>query len=267
MVDSVAKKKCVEPEKGDMEDVVHLASGFMVNNKQIPIPSFPGVCCQSDFYAEYYTDALACKLLTTHLKSELAASVRKRRAEFVAGRWLARQALQHLGADDYAVDVGLQRAPVWPKGFVGSISHTNSMAVCAVARSRDIGKLGVDIEEYIADEMAQSVFASVVTQAERILFKRYSRYQHVLLTLIFSAKESLFKALFPSVGYYFGFEVARLKDINFSKGTLVMELTTCLMPELTAGSCFNGLFRLHDKHVFTMITELTDTDLAPKYTD
>lgn len=238
-----------------MTDVTHSTSGFMVSNSQILIPSFSGVCCQSNFYVEHYTDALACKLLATELKPEIARAVIKRRAEFVAGRSLARQALQQLGADDNVVDIDQQRAPVWPTGFVGSISHTDTLAVCAVARYQDIERLGVDIEEYIADEMAYFVYASVVTEVERVLFDRYPGYRHALLTVIFSAKESLFKALFPVVGHYFGFNVARLKEINFSSGTLVMELTTDLMPELTAGRCFNGRFCLHDSYVFTMIME------------
>ncbi|WP_313715263.1 4'-phosphopantetheinyl transferase family protein [Atlantibacter hermannii] len=254
-----AIKKIDKSETNDMFDIGDATPGFMVNYKKIIIPSFSGVCCQSNFYVEQYTEALARKLLQAELKPELTKSVRKRKAEFVAGRCLARQALQQLGADDYVVDVGQHRTPVWPKGFVGSISHTNTLAVCAVAYSKDIQRLGVDIEEYIANEIAHSVFASVVTEAERILFKRYPRFQHVLLPVIFSAKESLFKALFPSVGYYFGFEVARLKEINFSAGTLVIELTTCLTPELAAGSCFNGLFRLHNAHVFTMVMECAST--------
>jgi len=248
-------KKNVRIERDDMTDVKHSTSDFMASKLQILIPSFSGVCYQSNFYVESYTDALACTLLATELKPEITHAVIKRRAEFVAGRSLARHALQQLGADDSVVDIDKHRAPVWPAGFVGSISHTDTLAVCAVARCQDIERLGVDIEEYIADEMAYFVFASVVTEAERVLFDQYPLYRHALLTVIFSAKESLFKALFPVVGHYFGFEVARLKEINFSAGTLVMELTTDLMPELAVGRCFNGQFRLHDSYVFTMIME------------
>ncbi|MGL6523541.1 4'-phosphopantetheinyl transferase superfamily protein, partial [Aeromonas dhakensis] len=53
------------------------------------------------------------------------------------------------------------------------------------------------------------------------------------LTLIFSAKESLFKALYPRVGRYFDFLDARW--LAMTEQTLTLELVDSLTPTLPAG--------------------------------
>src|SRR5277367_2552834 len=70
------------------------------------------------------------------LPRELDRAVRARRTEFLAGRACARSALRKLadGRADDAIPIGPDRAPVWPAGIVGAITHAHGFAAAAVAR-------------------------------------------------------------------------------------------------------------------------------------
>src|SRR5207245_224467 len=76
----------------------------------------------------------------------VAAVAPRRRREFAAGRWCARQALVRLGIEGFALLPSPDRAPRWPPGIVGSISHTSDYCVAVVARQRDFLGVGVDAE-------------------------------------------------------------------------------------------------------------------------
>src|SRR5438067_555135 len=80
------------------------------------------------------------------IPAALASAVHKRRVEFAAGRWCAREALRVCAADlaESVIEIGAQREPCWPAGVVGSIAHTNGYAAAAVARSADVIGLGID---------------------------------------------------------------------------------------------------------------------------
>src|SRR5258707_403796 len=78
--------------------------------------------------------------------AQIAAAVPSRRREFATGRMLARRALRAIGGPEIALISGTDRAPRWPDGFVGSITHTASRAAAAVARLEDFAGIGIDIE-------------------------------------------------------------------------------------------------------------------------
>jgi enterobactin synthetase component D / holo-[acyl-carrier protein] synthase len=75
------------------------------------------------------------------------ASVAPRRlATFRGGRACARAGLRELGSPDVAIPIGPSGAPMWPSGFVGSITHTSEIAAAIVARSPQVRGLGLDLE-------------------------------------------------------------------------------------------------------------------------
>ena len=76
-----------------------------------------------------------------------------------------------------------------------------------------------------------------------------------VFTIIFSAKESLFKCLYPEVKKYFDFKAARMIEVDFSTKTFQLELTETLTPFLRQGKKFEGLFDKNNNMVFTLIAE------------
>ena len=117
----------------------------------------------------------------------------KRKQELLGGRTCARQALELLGCPRSEILQGPNREPQWPKGYVGSITHSNRYCGAAAARDKDFASVGIDAEEN--SPLPAEVVSMITTPAERAHIARLP--SHNWGTLIFSAKESLYKTIFP----------------------------------------------------------------------
>ena len=73
------------------------------------------------------------------------SAVNKRQREFAAGRAAAHTAMANLGVPPQAILNGDDRAPIWPEGLTGSITHTRGCAIAIVARNSDVRALGIDV--------------------------------------------------------------------------------------------------------------------------
>jgi 4'-phosphopantetheinyl transferase EntD len=137
-------------------------------------------------------------------------AVASRRAEFTTGRTCAREALATLGAPAEAVPVGEKRAPVWPAGVVGSITHTRGFRGAAVAWRAEVRSVGIDAE--VHDALPDGVLEAVSSSDERAELARLSAARPEVSwdRLLFSAKESVYKTWFPLTGRWLGFEDAEL---------------------------------------------------------
>ena len=161
------------------------------------------------------------------LPASIRNSVAKRQREFVAGRVCARQALRAAGAPaTEEIPIGFLRAPVWPRGFVGSITHTAGVAAVAVARSTDARSVGLDLEPIISAEAAGSVASMVARSEELCLATDSGLAPHVALTVVFSVKEALYKCLAPLVGRVFDF--LEVQAISVTPQTLSLRLRSGL---------------------------------------
>jgi enterobactin synthetase component D len=223
---------------------------------------FAGICLQTRLNFSDYQPAAALALLPTSLTADIRGAVPKRQAEFITGRYLAALALQHyhreqhqcrqteLGPSEYGqpqshqpywVAANPDRSPAWPAGFIGSISHSNGVVLCALARNCDIRLLGIDTEQLLTPDVAAELRASILLPQEQRLLPPQDAA--LWLSLIFSAKESLFKALYPQVKRFFPFSAAEVLAIQPSCGRLSIRLTESLSTDLPAGSSFSCQFR------------------------
>ncbi|WP_420592089.1 4'-phosphopantetheinyl transferase family protein [Bacterioplanoides sp.] len=199
-------------------------------------------------YKKYFFE-----LLNIPFPTALTNAVEKRQAEFLAGRYAARKALSAMRIAADEVPTGTNRAPVWPEGVVASITHTNTAAVCAVALSKNLLYLGIDLENVLTAAVANKLKANIVDTQEASLLKTLPiSFEHAL-TLAFSAKESLFKALHPSVGYYFDFDTAKLTKVCFETRSISLQLTKDLSTDFTSGLCLYGRFHFERSRVLTCI--------------
>jgi len=143
-------------------------------------------------------------------------AVEKRVREFTAGRTSARAALQRLGYDDIAIPVGKRRQPVWPAGVTGSISHAGDHCLAAVCTRNHFSGLGVDIEQ--ATPLCDRLVDLVCTPEERMRMANGAGSMTALLAkFMFSAKEAVFKCLFPIYGEELEFHDVSL-DISLHEG-------------------------------------------------
>ncbi|MFM4995520.1 4'-phosphopantetheinyl transferase family protein [Aeromonas sanarellii] len=173
------------------------------------------------------------------LPPSLQGAAPKRLGEFLAGRLAAREALRPFGLAGSTVAIGSARQPLWPKGLEGSISHSvlagEGVALCAV-RPGQAG-MGLDLEAWLEADQGAQLWPGIMDGEEwRRLEAGVDDAQLSLaegVTLVFSAKESLFKGLYPRVGRYFDFLDARW--LGISDQTLDLELKAPLTQTLPAG--------------------------------
>ena len=179
----------------------------------------------------------------------LRASV-KRKTEYLAGRHCAATALRAAGCDIASLPaMGQDRLPQWPHGWLGSITHGGGAAVAAVTRSGGAGRLGIDVEALIEPSSVAGIGALVALDGELDLFSGCTPSQ--ALTLLFSAKESLYKALYPEVRRFMDFSAARATA--FARGALELTLTEDWHPAWRAGTCLSVGYATRGDLVFTAL--------------
>jgi len=136
----------------------------------------------------------------------------RRRREFVHGRSCARIALAGLGYPDCPVPVGDGRAPTWPDGVVGSISHCGATAAAAVAHRGDTGGVGLDIEQ---NQALDEPLLRMICRADERERLDGTDVGLLLAKLIFSAKESVFKCVWPELRRFVDFQEVEIRlDID-----------------------------------------------------
>lgn len=179
-----------------------------------------------------------------------------RRFELLAGRFCARQALSQLSMTVPWVPTGPHRAPIWPKGVVGSITHTNDFVAALAARTEYVQTAGIDAEPIMVSEVARSIASMVVAPGElESLRDQWVPYtdEQTVLTLLYSAKESLFKCLYPFVGDYFDFNAAQVGQIRWEEGVIELSLRSALTDRLREGWSCVGHFEIYSGRVHTAI--------------
>lgn len=142
--------------------------------------------------------------LTEQERAFVAGAGEKRRREFATARVLAREALRELGVEGFDLLNAEDRAPIWPSGIAGTVSHSNTRAVVAVGRADEVGTIGVDVEHR---EVLPQRLWEMTMLAEEIawLEARDGADQGALALALFGAKEALYKAQYPRTREYMGF--------------------------------------------------------------
>ncbi|MFG3142199.1 4'-phosphopantetheinyl transferase [Streptomyces sp. NPDC048211] len=189
----------------------------------------------------------------------VAKAVEKRRREFTAVRACARQAMEKLGVPPQPVLPGERGAPRWPEGLIGSMTHCDGYRAAALTRATDLASLGIDAEPHgpLPDGTLDSV--SLPAERKRLAALAAGRPAVHWDRLLFSAKESVYKAWFPLTGKWLDFEEA---DIHFHpapgtspQGRFRAEL---LVPGPLVGGrrigCFEGRWIIRQGLVVTATT-------------
>lgn len=196
----------------------------------------------------------------------VARAVPRRQAEYAEVRACARQAMHRLGVPPLPILSGQDRAPIWPEGLVGSMTHCAGYRAAAVAMVSDVVTLGIDAE--VHDHLPAGVLDYITSPGERAWVAELTA-DHPAVSwdrLVFSAKEAVFKAWYPLTGRWLGFEQAELRPgPPVGRGEVGTFLAKLLVPGpiCPAGSAagqeiseFNGLWMADDRHLVTAITVL-----------
>ncbi|WP_327370425.1 4'-phosphopantetheinyl transferase family protein [Streptomyces sp. NBC_01217] len=187
----------------------------------------------------------------------IRGAVETRRREFTTARHCARRALGSLGIAPAPILKGRRGAPIWPPQTVGSMTHCTGYRAVAVAHRADVLTVGIDAEPHapLPDDVHETIALATEQRRERELRREHPGIHWD--RLLFSAKESVYKAWFPLTQRWLGFEEADI--VLHSNGTF----TAGLLPSATeaalaAGSAappsaFNGRWLVADGLVVTAI--------------
>ena len=174
----------------------------------------------------------------------------KRNREFAVGRYCAHQALKQVGitAD---VPVDIDRKPIWPAGIVGSISHSHHYAWAAVAKQDTVNSIGIDTEIIVDDSTLGMVLKEITVDDEQERLSQIHTDVNTAFTVVFPAKESIYKCLYPMNAQFFGFHDVLLVEATEETVTFAQQPSNpnySIAPrELTVQ------YAIHQNDVFTTI--------------
>ncbi|AQS36924.1 phosphopantetheinyl transferase component of siderophore synthetase [Shewanella psychrophila] len=163
------------------------------------------------------------------LPPSLARAMPKRRCEFLAGRVCAKRVLTklHINTSE-TIKIGAGHQPLWPAGVSGSISHCDGHAVAVVVwQEKNVMGVGIDIENIVSSELAQSIHEQIISETERGYSRLFTDFQ-LFLTLIFSAKESIYKAIYPFIHQILDFNSVSLINVDLNRCELFFTYNTYL---------------------------------------
>jgi 4'-phosphopantetheinyl transferase EntD len=200
---------------------------------------------------EAFDDALAVELFPAE-QELIRRAVDTRRREFSTARRCAREALAALGHPPAPLLPGERGAPAWPAGVVGSITHCAGYRAAVVARAADLWTVGVDAEpnEPLPDGVLSAVASEAEAQAVAELLARDGAVRWD--RLLFSAKESVYKAWFPLAHTWLDFHEAAVEftDGGAFSARLLVPGPSVAGTELTG---FAGRWAVADGLILTAI--------------
>jgi enterobactin synthetase component D len=169
-------------------------------------------------------------------------SVDRRRREFAGGRHCARLAMAALGRPASAIPQGPDRAPVWPHGLVGSITHSGDICAAVVANSNVFESIGIDMQPVAS--IAADLAGYVLRPDEAAPLQDDRPDQVDWPTLHYCLKEAAYKTFYPMRRRMIGFHDVRLR-IDREARTFIAETTGSLEAPLA----FGGRYTLQDGQI------------------
>jgi len=156
------------------------------------------------------------ELLTAREWDSIRHCAERRIFDFCSGRLCAHRALAEFGVSGFDLLAADDRQPLWPPGLIGSISHTDGLAVAVVAERRAAAGVGVDVERIGAVD--GQLWPPICTGPELERLRSLSAEEQPLAgALTFVAKEAFFKCQYPLAAERFAFDEVELEHMARSQ--------------------------------------------------
>ena len=136
-----------------------------------------------------------------------------------------------------------QGAPIWPEGVIGSITHTENFIGAVVESSDNLRGIGIDTEKILGPQSVVMVESLVATDEEKRKSLSFDPFEY--FTLIYSAKESIFKCLNPIIQKYIEFHDVTIEAVSFDSKVFTFRLLKDLNEEFKEGMSFEGSFYIN----------------------
>jgi enterobactin synthetase component D len=164
--------------------------------------------------------------LQLEMPYQLRGASSQRKQEFLAGRMCVGAAAALLGLDLTYLPIGPGRGPTWPLGLTGSISHSKGLALACVGMIEKVRSIGIDTEELLSNETISNIKSTISHECEQQLIARIAAAfsEELAFTVLFSAKEALFKAVHPISQTFFDFKDATMTSLSLKDQTFSFEI-------------------------------------------
>lgn len=183
-------------------------------------------------------------------------AVPRRQREFAAGREAARLAMAQIGHPPAAILSAPDRAPIWPDGLIGSITHSARACVAVVGRREHLHAIGIDIEVHGPIETA--LWSTICTSQEMALLSSQTEsLRGLVVAHLFSAKEAVYKWQYPLTRRMLDFQDVQIAlDLQMQAFTARISAT-----EPLAGSYCeaNGQILVHQGHIVSWVVSQAGT--------
>jgi 4'-phosphopantetheinyl transferase EntD len=136
-------------------------------------------------------------------QAAVARASERRQLQHGTVRELARGALAELGVAPQPIFSGAQRQPLWPDGIVGSLTHCPGYCAAAVASADLVATVGIDAEGDAP--LTPGLVRRLTAPAELEALRWFDPDEGVRGKVLFSIKESIYKAWYPGTGRWLGF--------------------------------------------------------------
>lgn len=173
----------------------------------------------------------------------------RRKAEYIAGRFCALKILNSLDIACENISSNEDRTPIWPPNILGSITHSENYVSVSITNNSSILGIGRDSEFIFPKMTAEKVKPIIIQDDELELINGLKKEE--FLSLIYSAKESFYKAVYPSTKKPFYFDDVSILEINDSYFKIKAKKN--LGPFFKTDQIFKGEFIFSDGLVHTGI--------------
>lgn len=191
-----------------------------------------------------------CADLTGLEREAVATASAKRRREFSAGRACARAALAELGCPVREIAVAADRGPIWPEGYVGSITHSDTLCAAIAGFGSTFAGLGLDIEP--ATPLEENLRPIVCRTDERHRLRPNTGSGFDDAKFLFVAKEAVFKAYYPATRAFLEFQDVRI-DLDDQAKSFAATLMNSDIPSVAGLRCFEGRFGVAEAHAVAVV--------------
>jgi 4'-phosphopantetheinyl transferase EntD len=177
-------------------------------------------------------------LLRPEELEDFGEAVPKVLAQSGAARAAARALLVERGQLPATLRRGASRAPLWPVGIVGSLSHTATIAAAAIAPEAALSGLGIDLEHVQVLDPALAAMILTEREAQTVEGRTLEVQMH------FCIKEAVFKAVHPLDGIFLDFKDVELdlwagtartsygRTVEWSARTVPMLIAAAWVPSM-----------------------------------
>ena len=223
----------------------------------LPLPDspFPGIPSLCQGVVDLTRSSLA-ELAVTGSFHPAGSPIHKtaaRQREYLASRRLAEQVLRRQGCGGQVSGEGATTS--WPAGFVGSISHSPTLAAVLVSPTTVHIAVGIDTEMLVDNASQEYIVRYCLRDSEwRQSLAQAALGERELASLLFSAKEAWFKCLYPCIRSRFDFTDVETLAIKPEEGGIALRLVRKLSESFPAGYAAHGRYRFVSGHVFTVFT-------------